>query len=75
MPKKHGIRTKKHFLKGVLKMGKKSNLLNEYRELRERYLSGDESVVNRLEDLSIVLNISSSIDFEEIQAKDYLLVG
>ena len=56
-------------------MGKKSNLLNEYRELRARYLGGDESVVNRLEDLAIVLNVSTSIDFEEIQAKDYLLVG
>ena len=56
-------------------MGKKSNLLSEYRELRARYLSGDESVVNRLEDLSIVLNISSSIDFEEINARNYLLIG
>ena len=56
-------------------MGRKSNLLSEYRELRARYLSGDESVVNRLEDLAIVLNVSTSIHFEEIQAKDYLLIG
>jgi hypothetical protein len=62
--------------KGVLIVGRKSNLLNEYQELRERYFCGDESVVNRLEDLAIVLNVSMSIiNFEEINARDYLLIG
>lgn len=54
-------------------MGRKSNLLNEYRELRERYMMGDLSVTDRLENLSIILNVNDNyIDFGAVQAQEYI---